>query len=84
MEDGCVYVFGPRHLLGKRLLISCRMIDAILEPGPQSHTEMNPSSPRRFLWDKAPDRHGLPSSHCGVKDDPELPLVLSVAGLAGL
>lgn len=48
MKDGCVYVFGLRHLLGKRLLISCRMIDAILEPGPQSHTEMNPSSPHNF------------------------------------
>lgn len=74
MEDGCVYVFGPRHLLGKRLRISCRMIDAILEPSPRNF----------FLWYKAPDHHGYPSSHCGVKDDPELPLVLSVARLAGL
>lgn len=38
---GCVYVFGTRDLLGKRCLISCRMIYAISEPGPQSHTEMN-------------------------------------------
>lgn len=38
---GCVYVFGTRDLLGKRGLISCRMIYAISEPGPQSHTEMN-------------------------------------------
>lgn len=81
---GCVYVFGTRALLGKWLLISCRMIYAIPEPGPQSHTEMNPSSPRSFLWDKAPDRHSLPSIHCVVKDDPELSIVLSVAGLAGL
>lgn len=81
---GCVYVFGTRDLLGKRGLISCRMIYAISEPGPQSHTEMSLPPHAVFLWDKAPDRHGLPSIHGVVKDDPELPVVLSVAGLAGL